>query len=67
MKDTVTISLQEYNKLRDFYNKSKKPNEIFEQFKSIYLKNKDVSKTKLSDKLGVSRQTIYRYVKKLEK
>ena len=41
--------------------------DLFDQFKSIYLKNKDVSKTKLSDKLGVSRQTIYRYVKKLEK
>jgi len=37
----------------------------FDQFKEIYKRNPNISKSKLSDKLGVSRQMIYKYIEKI--
>lgn len=38
----------------------------FDQFKEIYRRNPNINKSKLSDKLGVSRQMIYKYIEKIE-
>lgn len=38
----------------------------FDQFKEIFKRNPNINKSKLSDKLGVSRQMIYKYIEKIE-
>mgnify|MGYP003873054279 CR=1 FL=1 len=38
----------------------------FDQFAEIFKKNPNVNKTKLSDRLGVSRQMIHKYIKKIQ-
>lgn len=46
--------------------KNNQDKSTFEQFKEIYTKNKEVNRSKISDRLGVSRKTIQRYIQKIE-
>lgn len=39
----------------------------FEQFKALYTSDPDLNKTTVAELLGISRKTIYEYVKKIEK
>jgi hypothetical protein len=44
-------------------DQSKSP---FDQFKSLYTQNKDLNQSSVAEILGVSRQTINKYIKKIE-
>jgi DNA-binding XRE family transcriptional regulator len=38
----------------------------FDKFKSLYTQNKDLNQSSVAEILGVSRQTINKYIKKIE-
>jgi hypothetical protein len=63
MAKKVKINSKEINNLKQ--DLSGKEND-FEKIKKMYKKNKSFNKSKASEILGISRQTIYNYIKELK-
>jgi len=65
MAKKVKINSSETQKMKSSISKIKSDSE-FEKFKALYEEDNTINKTKISDLLGVSRQTIYNWIKDLE-
>lgn len=65
MSKKIKANSNEVKGIKSILKKSEDKNE-YEKFVSIYEQNKKISKTKIADILGVSRQTIYNYIKEYD-
>lgn len=65
MSKKIKVDSSESNKIKKVIRDNDKSSG-FTQFKKIYQANETVSKSKLAEELGVSRKTIYSYIKKLK-
>ena len=66
MSKKIKSNSIESNNIKKIINKNEDKSS-YEKFTSIYSLNKEISKSKLAETLGISRQQVYNYVKKYEK
>jgi hypothetical protein len=65
MSKKVKIESQDKKDMK-YIIKSDQSKSPFDQFKSLYTQNKDLNQSSVAEILGVSRQTINKYIKKIE-
>jgi hypothetical protein len=65
MSKKVKIEAQDKKEMKYIIKTDQSKNK-FDQFKSLYLQNKDLNQSKVAEVLDVSRQTINKYIKKIE-
>jgi DNA-binding transcriptional regulator YiaG len=65
MSKKVKIESQDKRDMK-YLIKSDQSKSTFDQFKSLYTQNKNLNQSSVAEILGVSRQTINKYIKKIE-